>query len=441
LALEQTFAAPEIREVPAMAERPPTLLCDATYYGTLAGVRSLGRAGTPVVVADSERVAPALWSRYATRRMRCPPVEEADRFVEWLLDFGRREGRHALYPTSDEVVFLQSAHKSELSTAFAMYQPELETTIRVLDKKRLLEDARAVGLDAPATWYPERVADVERAVREADGPLMLKPRTQLFLHAHRKGDRAPSDVPGLRAAFEQFERDNRFGPPISTKMPEMTRPMLQRYYPEAAECIYSLSGFRDRTGSVFAVLGAIKVLQRPRRMGVGLCFEQAPVIPELRDRTKRLLERIGYYGIFELEFVRTADKMLLIDLNARYYGQMALDVARGLDLPRLAYLATIGDDEGVARLAASPPDAAAPYAFCNRVGLTMLVGAQRLFSTMSAPEAEKWREWARPNGKIVVDSASASDDPGPFVADTMRQAYHALRHPRAFVRMIALDRD
>jgi predicted ATP-grasp superfamily ATP-dependent carboligase len=221
--------------------------------------------------------------------------------------------------------------------------------------------------------------------------------------------------------------------------------MLQRYYPEAAECINSLSGFRDRTGSVFTVLGAIKVLQRPRRMGVGLCFEQAPVIPELRDRTKRLLERIGYYGIFELEFVRTrdreGDKMLLIDLNPRYYGQMALDVARGLDLPRLAYLATFGDEEGVARLAAQPPDAAAPYAFCNRVGLRMLVGAQRLFSTMSAPEAEKWREWAKPQGKVVVDSASAPDDPGPFVADTMRQTYHALRHPRAFVRMIALDRS
>jgi hypothetical protein len=133
--------------------------------------------------------------------------------------------------------------------------------------------------------------------------------------------------------------------------------------------------------------------------------------------------------------------MLLIDLNPRYYGQMALDVARGLDLPRLAYAATCGDDEAVARLAAAAPDTAAPYAFCNRVGLEMLVGAQRLFSTMSASEAGRWREWAKPNGKVVVDSASAPDDPGPFVADTLRQVYHCLRHPRSFVRMIALDRD
>jgi predicted ATP-grasp superfamily ATP-dependent carboligase len=157
LALEQHFAAPDTRDVPSLAERPPTLLCDATYYGTLAGVRSLGRAGIPVVVADSVRIAPALWSRYATRRVQCPPVDQAERFVDWLLAFGRREGRHALYPTSDEVVFLQSAHKRELSAHFAMYQPDLDTTLRVLDKKRLLDDARAVGLDAPATWYPERV--------------------------------------------------------------------------------------------------------------------------------------------------------------------------------------------------------------------------------------------------------------------------------------------
>jgi predicted ATP-grasp superfamily ATP-dependent carboligase len=422
--------------------RPGVLLCDATYYGTLAAVRSLGRAGISVVVADADRAAPALWSRYAATRRRCPPVMTADRFTEWLLGFGEREGAHVLYPTSDEVVYLLSAHRDELSKRFVMYQPDLETTMRVLDKKRLVEAATKAGLDTPETWFPENAADVERVARDVDGPLMLKPRTQLFLYAHRKGDLAPQGPTQMRVAYEKFSRDNRFLDPIA-KTPDLTRPMLQRYYPEAAECIYSLSGFRDKSGRHVALLGAIKVLQRPRRMGVGLCFEDAPVPGHLPERALRLLDLLGYYGVFELEFVRAGDRLLLIDMNPRYFGQIGLDVARGLDLPLLSYAAAVGDDDHVARLVAAAAVASngTPHAFCNRMGLNVLVGAQRLFGTMSPADAARWFAWAQPNGKVLVDAVDAADDRGPLLADAVRQLYDCVRHPRAFVRMIALDRS
>jgi hypothetical protein len=46
-----------------------------------------------------------------------------------------------------------------------------------------------------------------------------------------------------------------------------------------------------------------------------------------------LCERIGYYGAFELEFVVTQGRMLLIDFNGRFYNQLAF----GMDLPKLVY--------------------------------------------------------------------------------------------------------
>src|ERR1019366_3678216 len=80
----------------------PALLCDATFYGTLAAVRSLGRAGVPVDVVDPGYAAVASWSRYATRRLRGPPVARADRLVRWLVELGARQGRDVAYPPSDE---------------------------------------------------------------------------------------------------------------------------------------------------------------------------------------------------------------------------------------------------------------------------------------------------------------------------------------------------
>jgi D-aspartate ligase len=423
------------------AARLPILLCDATFSGTLAAVRSLGRAGIPVVVAGSGPVAAAFLSRYTTRHVRCPPVEDAPAFLQWLLRFGEREGRHVLYPTSDEVVYLLAAHREELSKRFALYQPDLATMLGVLDKRKLYDAAGEAGLDAPRTWFPESSRDVERAAREAATPLMIKPRTQAFLQPHHKGEVGPRDPVLLREVYDRFCSESTYADPVASHMPELTRPMLQRFYPQAAESIYSVTGFRDITGRNLALLGAIKVLQRPRSIGIGLCFESAPLPEGLFQRVSRFLERIGYYGIFELEFVRDGDRLLLIDMNPRFYHQLALDVARGLDLPRLAYAAAIEDADEMAQLVTlAPTGEGAPYSFCNGIGLRVLVGAQKLFGTMSPVEAARWREWRHDARRTLVDSADADDDRAPFVAEVLGQVYGFLRHPRSFVRRIALDR-
>jgi D-aspartate ligase len=423
---------------PSMA-RSPILLCDATFSGTLAAVRAFGRAGTPVAVADPDRSAPAFWSRYTKRRLRCPPVGDAPRFLEWLLRFGDRERRHVLYPTSDEMVYLLASHREQLAERFALYQPDLPTMLGVLDKRRLYEAAGEVGLDAPRTWFPEKPSDVEAAAREAGAPLMIKPRTQAFLQTHVKGVVGPRDPVLLREAYERFRFESVYTEPVASHMPELTRPMLQRFYSQAAKSILSVTGFRDATGRHLALLGSIKVLQRPRTIGIGLCFESAPLPRGLFEAVSRLLDRLGYYGVFELEFVRDGDRLRLIDMNPRFYHHLALDVERGLDLPRLAYAAATQCPAEVARLVALAPTGEEPYGFSNGIGLRVLVGAQKLFGTMSATEAQRWRRWSSDPARTHVDSAAASDDPGPFVAELAGHLYGSLRHPRAFVRQIALD--
>lgn len=419
--------------------RLPALLCDGTFYGTLAAVRSLGRSGVPVYVADERRMTAATWSRYATRSLRSPPVCRASAMLRWLREVGAREGRLVLYPTSDEMAFLLSAHRDELSQAYALYQPDLDTVLRILDKRRLHDSAREAGVDVPETFFPETRAEAERIGRAATIPLLFKPRTQLFLEIHRKGA-IVQGAANLGDAYEAFRRDNHYLPPIVDRHPELTQPMLQRYYPEAADGIYSLSGFRSRGGKHLRMLGAVKVLQRPRKLGIGLCFEGAPVPDDLRAKAVRLLETVDHFGVFELEFIRVGGRYLLIDMNPRFYNQLQLDVSRGLDLPRLAYAAASGDEDEVARLSTPPREEEDGHAFCNGLGLRILVGAQRVFGTMSEADAERWRAWRRDHGARLVDSIASPDDVGPLVADGVGQIYYLVRHPRAFLRTIALDR-
>lgn len=418
--------------------RAPALLFDATFYGTLAAVRSLGRAGIRVAVADANRVTPATWSRYASRSLRSPPVAHASALMEWLVRFGTQEGPYVVYPTSDEVAFLLSSHREELSRHFAMYQPDVATMLRILDKKQLMETAQQVGVPTPPTVFPETAEDAERLAREIDGPLLFKPRTQLFRAIHHKG--ALVDNRGAIAReYDAFRRGSVYRRPVRDRMPELAEPMLQRFYPDGVDGILSVSGFRSRGGRDVVMLGAMKVLQRPRRLGIGLCFESAPVDPDVRDGALRLLDRLDYFGVFEIEFIQVGGRHLIIDMNPRFYNQLQLDIARGMDLPRIAYAAASGDDATVTELTRRVPPEALGRAFRNGIGLRILVGAQRAFGRMSSAEALRWDAWAAGHGSALVDSVASDDDIGPLVADGATQVFGCLRHPFGFFRTMALE--
>lgn len=219
----------------------------------------------------------------------------------------------------------------------------------------------------------------------------------------------------------------------------MAMPMLQRYYPESAKEIYSLSGFRDMSGSHVVMRAAMKILQLPRRLGIGLCFEEAEVIPEIAQRTIQLCERIGYYGAFELEFVVAQDRMLLIDFNGRFYNQLAFDIARGMDLPGLVYAGATGATEELERLIsrAELRDEEPSLAFCDGFSLSLTVTAQQMFKRIPREEASHWRQWRKTYKGRVVDAIHDSDDPLPAVIDAASRVGQYMRYPRKFVADMA----
>src|ERR1700722_10006224 len=125
------------------------LLPNANYYGTLAAMRSLGRAGVKVTTMDPLRICHSRFSRYSSQHLRCPPYEESSAWAEWLLQQARVGPRRAIYATSDAVSFALALYRDELSAAFELYQPSLETIMSILDKGLLMRNAQAVGIETP----------------------------------------------------------------------------------------------------------------------------------------------------------------------------------------------------------------------------------------------------------------------------------------------------
>ena len=419
-------------------ERPPVLLTVASYYGTLAAVRCLGRAGVPVTVADAEWLAPAQWSRFVTRRLRCPEVGRPERFIEWLLRFGEREPGHVLYPTSDDVAWLYSEYRDALSSSFRLFQPSAATLRLLLDKKELYAACQAVGLGVPLTYFPESEADVEALDREAKFPLLIKPATQVFRRGHVKGVTVHRREE-LLASYRSYTAANTYHPWLANRMPDADRPMLQTFHPEAAQNIHSVAGFVDASGDGLVALAATKVLQRPRTLGIGLCFEEAPLRPELTAALGALCRRVGYFGVFEAEFIETAEGCLLIDFNPRFYGQMLFEIDRGLRLPLLAYEAALGQNTALDEALACDP-APQGRVYTHRFILALMTRVQRLAGRMSREESELWRRWLEAHRGRITDAVVDRDDPLPPLMSVARSLYGYASHPRVTVRSMVLNK-
>ena len=127
---------------------------------------------------------------------------------------------------------------------------------------------------------------------------------------------------------------------------------------------------------------------------------------------------------------------MLIDFNGRFYHQIAFDIARGMELPALAYAAATRNQAEVNRLmengnAGKHDDVAG---FCYRFGLTTMVRTQRILRQISRKDAARWLDWSRGSSGTIIDAVRDPHDALPTFVDASQRLLHALRHPRAFVR-------
>lgn len=422
---------------PSAASRLPEprgfLLTTGNFLGTLAAARDLGRHGIPVVLADSEPGTVTAHSRFVSRTLRCPAVSNGEAWLQWMLDFGQREPGHVLYPATDHVCWLLDRHGEALSRYYYLYRPRQGAIYDVLNKKKLHAHCRALGIDQPALWTAAEALAEPAGLRY---PVLAKPQTQAGMRVNIKGIVA-HDERQLRAALQQFASRFGYRPEMLAYDPGLREVMVQAFHPEAAEHIYSLSGFYAPEEDIYLLRASQKVLQQPLRIGQGVCFESRPVPAEPARQLRRLMDALGLRGAFEVEFIHlpSQDRFLLIDFNPRFYGQMGFEVARDLPVARLCYFAAVGDRERLRQLAAAAQDwdHGTAWRFRNGWLLRLFVGSQRLAGNMSGEQRRQWLRWA--DSTPHADPLLAADDPAPATVSRRQAWRNLLRHPRWQLRM------
>ncbi len=400
------------------SQRKPVAVFDNYWGTTLAFAKSLGKKGVPLHFYGA---GAGRWSRYCTRHLHCPRIESGE-FQPWLRDRLRSGEITRIAPTTDLVAF----HVSALRAEFA---PEVRRTIAPLEEiENCLIKTRFSGLSAVAdcpmlpTLAPDSVDGAVAAAAALGYPVMLKPKSHLAVGFSERGRLLRNEADLIR-----YYRRYSIEPgqeSIAALYPDLTWPLLQRYIPSARQRVYSVSGIKDVDGGILAATVSYKQEQWPPDVGVStvqIACEDERVL----DAGLKVVNRILSRGIFEIELLADGEQLYAIDLNPRAFGFVALDIARGVDLPWL-WLCSTMENPSTPSMSVSSRPIEARHRLLSFRPLSLLRRLYDRGSSGGAPSVAAENAGPRASVSMLGDWS----DPLPMLLCHL----HLLKHPRSLVR-------
>lgn len=302
--------------------KSPALVIDVGWVNGLAAIRSLGRAGVPVLALDHRPSALGFRSRYA-EPVVCPDPQDEEAFVSFLAEL-ELDAPAPVFPTHDEPLNAIARGADRLGERFLFPFPRWETLWRIQSKRSQLEAAESTGISVPRWAAPGSAAEARAAADELGYPVLVKPSsTEGFKRRFgRQAFRAESaaEVESAYVEAEQYE------------------PLVQEVVPGGDEMLYSLGSYLAEDGTALGVFCGRKLRQTPP--GVGTCrVGEAVWVEEVVEQGLKLLRALEHTGLSQVEFKRDPrdEALRLMEVNPRLWQWHGLASACGVDLPRIAY--------------------------------------------------------------------------------------------------------
>ncbi len=292
----------------------------------LSNTRSLGEAGIPVVVIDTDNCL-ARYSRYCTGFFYSPPFDK-DELAQFLIDLAQSEGLEGwlLLPSNDHAVHTIARNREALGDVFRLITPGKDIIDLIYDKKNLLDIATRLGVSIPLTHY--FTSPAEAIPPGLKYPVITRGRFGLsFYKAMKVKALLADDEDELRRQLAYIEEA--FGPAMTLSQGVIPFDGTNRTVSFTAFCT---------DGEVRCWWAGRKLREHPWRFGTAT-FAESIECRECLEPTARLLKRINYTGICEVEYIRDpADgRYKLIEMNARTWLWVGLAKACGVDYALMAY--------------------------------------------------------------------------------------------------------
>ncbi len=298
------------------------LVLDGNENQAVSCVRSLSRLGHQVTVGSEYAWSKAGLSRHARGTFRYPdPSREAIAFVQAVAATAAAHQAQLVLPLTERTLQPVSEHRGLLEAAGAtVVLPDHATVLRTTDKAQVLELASGLGISIPRTLACTAATSPKEIMAACGLPLVLKARSSV--------ERAGQGVRVTGAPVYVSSRGE-----LEQGIAELT---------SRCESFVAQEFVRGDGVGYFALCDhghpvlefAHRRLRDVRPSGSGSSLrESIPIPPALRDAGRRLLAALQWHGPAMVEFKVDGERMVLMEVNGRFWGSLALAELSGCDFP------------------------------------------------------------------------------------------------------------
>ena len=300
------------------------LVLDGHSGAALAFTRSAGRAGYWVAVGSNIGLfAPAKLSRFCRLALDYPvSTDDAELFVESILKFVRQNSIDLVIPITDWTVQPLSEMRDAFHGVCKVVLPPRAAVELAGDKYKTVELASTLRIDIPATRLVTQLDDLSSA-RDWQFPVVVKDRFSV------RRVQQKTIFGSVAYAFDEEELRRK----TAERLQVAGDVLIQQF---AAGAGIGFSCFVVGT-SVLLPFAWKRIREVDPRGSASSCRQAIAVDDRLFDSSSRLIQAVGFGGIAMVEYKRTPEgRLVLMEINGRPWGSIALPIASGLDYP--AYL-------------------------------------------------------------------------------------------------------
>lgn len=305
---------------------------DAAVFGLfetgLGVIRSLGQNGLRIIGVDFKSNVGCI-SRYARSR-KCPhPLFREREFIEWVRSNFSSDHPMPVFITQDDFLWVFSRHREIMSEYFVFNMIDHSLMESIADKyqQRLL--ALEAGIETPNTWRVNESSDLLKIRDQVSYPVVIK---GLDVNAWRNAVSRDTkvylanDAEALTSILQRTLEKK-----VST--------LVQEVIPGPDTNHFKYCSYTAADGKILCEFTLRKIRQNPVRFGIGAVVESIHS-SELTELGRKLFSGIGYTGVGSAEFKLDQNEgtMKLIEINPRYWQQISLATACGINFPYINYL-------------------------------------------------------------------------------------------------------
>ncbi len=288
----------------------------------LAIVRSLGRSGLKVHLAVWEAKPITRHSRYVYRQRHLGnPSTHPDAFAQAVIETVQSTAFDLLVPVSDKSLVALMPFREQLNAHTRFAAPDVHGFEITHDKAQTLALAERLGIPIPPTVRVRDRQALDTVELPRTFPLVLKPIASVQRH-----QQARQNVRIVRSADELSQR--------LPAMLEHTPVLVQGFCPGYGVGLSILA----QQGELVAAFQHQRIHEPPEG-GASSYRKSVPLSQTLLDAARRFCQAICWTGpaMFEFKMDPSRNAAVLMEINGRFWGSLALAVQAGVDFPRLLY--------------------------------------------------------------------------------------------------------